>query len=399
MSKWKSNIKMRWVDLKTSLESEMSRIYLRLMERFFRLCPEVKPNFREPDDTSTIQLKYSKEEASRNEEIMQSLWEDYLSWRLGWKSSEKMDSIDDEKTRYLVYELRNCDFIYNRFYNIYVSEKDQVFSNSWCHPRWTMAHTIYRKVKMRKPVILESGVLVILGHANSETNYFHFLLEIVGAFLLAQGKGIPFKTIASYRFCKKWQREIMAAISRNWDINWIGLSATEEYRSDKIFVSSRPIGHSSFSTNMVQRYGTLFEALVPSKRDFVKYNDRIFISREDANTRKISGLESLWSQLEKNGFTRVVCSELTVADQAQVFKAAKIIVAEHGAALANLVFCSTGTKVFEIFGEYVSMMYGKLAVSAGCQYDYSIAGQMMDDAELCQLRLVFDRIVNFNESV
>ena len=169
---------MRWVDLKTSLESEMSRIYLRLMERFFRLCPEVKPNFREPDDTSTIQLKYSKEEASRNEEIMQSLWEDYLSWRLGWKSSEKMDSIDDEKTRYLVYELRNCDFIYNRFYNIYVSEKDQVFSNSWCHPRWTMAHTIYRKVKMRKPVILESGVLVILGHANSETNYFHFLLYL-----------------------------------------------------------------------------------------------------------------------------------------------------------------------------------------------------------------------------
>jgi capsular polysaccharide biosynthesis protein len=48
------------------------------------------------------------------------------------------------------------------------------------------------------------------------------------------------------------------------------------------------------------------------------------------------------------GFTSVTLEGWTVADQAELFSGADIIVGVHGAALTNLIFSRSGTSVLEI---------------------------------------------------
>jgi len=61
--------------------------------------------------------------------------------------------------------------------------------------------------------------------------------------------------------------------------------------------------------------------------------------------------------------------ELTWAQQITAFRAAKIIVAPHGAGLANLVFCQSGTKVIELLHRsYVSPLYWQLAALKDVDY-------------------------------
>ena len=78
---------------------------------------------------------------------------------------------------------------------------------------------------------------------------------------------------------------------------------------------------------------------------------RIYVSRADTRRRQIVNEDALLRVLERNGFERVVPSELSLRDQAALFQSASAIVAPHGGALASLAFCRPGTKVLELFPE------------------------------------------------
>jgi capsular polysaccharide biosynthesis protein len=78
---------------------------------------------------------------------------------------------------------------------------------------------------------------------------------------------------------------------------------------------------------------------------------RIYVSRADAGRREIVNENALLRVLERNGFERVIPSELSLRDQAALFQSASAVVAPHGGALASLAFCRPGTKVFELFPE------------------------------------------------
>jgi capsular polysaccharide biosynthesis protein len=59
--------------------------------------------------------------------------------------------------------------------------------------------------------------------------------------------------------------------------------------------------------------------------------------------------EELCDELQECGFTRVHCEDLTAREQRKLFSEAEMIIAPHGAALTNLVFCQLGTRVVELF--------------------------------------------------
>jgi capsular polysaccharide biosynthesis protein len=65
---------------------------------------------------------------------------------------------------------------------------------------------------------------------------------------------------------------------------------------------------------------------------------------------------------------------MSVAEQAKVFAEADVIVATHGAALANLCFASPGSTVIELFApDYVNVCYWALAQRVpGLRYRYLV---------------------------
>jgi capsular polysaccharide biosynthesis protein len=74
----------------------------------------------------------------------------------------------------------------------------------------------------------------------------------------------------------------------------------------------------------------------------------LFVSRRDAARRVIVNERELAEALESQGFRVIVPSELTAREQIEAFSSSRVIVAAHGAALANLVFAPEGAIVIEL---------------------------------------------------
>lgn len=75
---------------------------------------------------------------------------------------------------------------------------------------------------------------------------------------------------------------------------------------------------------------------------------RIYVSREDSNTRKILNEDALIVFLKEHNFKIIILSKLDLLSQIKIFKKAKLIVGYHGAGLANLVFSKSPARLIEI---------------------------------------------------
>ena len=75
---------------------------------------------------------------------------------------------------------------------------------------------------------------------------------------------------------------------------------------------------------------------------------RIYISREKAERRKLVNGDKVWSCLEKMGFEKIYMEDLSFSDQILLMQQASVVVAPHGAAITNVIFCQPGTHVVEI---------------------------------------------------
>ena len=104
-------------------------------------------------------------------------------------------------------------------------------------------------------------------------------------------------------------------------------------------------------------------------RDAAGVGEKIYVSRAGARRRRVVGEEALRAELEARGFVTVRLEERSWAEQIALFRAAREVVAPHGAGLANLVFCAPGTRVVELFArDYVNPCYWRWAALGGLDY-------------------------------
>lgn len=78
---------------------------------------------------------------------------------------------------------------------------------------------------------------------------------------------------------------------------------------------------------------------------------RIYISRRLAAQRKASNEAEVVAVLSKKGFEEVALEELSFSAQVELFAECEVVVAAHGAGLANVVFSPPGCVVIEITPE------------------------------------------------
>ena len=76
--------------------------------------------------------------------------------------------------------------------------------------------------------------------------------------------------------------------------------------------------------------------------------DFIYLSREDANYRKVINEEAIFTMLSYYGFKKVKASELSLIDQINYFAHAKIIVGAHSAGLINCMYSDSRLKLIEL---------------------------------------------------
>ncbi|BCH57602.1 hypothetical protein RvVAR0630_02260 [Agrobacterium vitis] len=95
-----------------------------------------------------------------------------------------------------------------------------------------------------------------------------------------------------------------------------------------------------------------FEALAQRVTIERRLSRKLYVSRLDAgDVRRVVNEEAVCAFLESRGFEIITPGELSVREQVVAFRDAEVIVAPHGAGLANLVYCRPGakTRVIELF--------------------------------------------------
>jgi capsular polysaccharide biosynthesis protein len=116
----------------------------------------------------------------------------------------------------------------------------------------------------------------------------------------------------------------------------------------------------------------LRERLLPSAGP-VERGAPIFVTRgPSANNRTVVNEAEVLDLLSSRGFIAIDPGQLSVVEQIRAFASAPVVVAPHGAALANLAFASPGSAVIELFpaGSLLPDFWRMACGVPGLQYRY-----------------------------
>ncbi len=221
---------------------------------------------------------------------------------------------------------------------------------------WRNCPSFYRSAHKINPQnsILISGKVAVITQVAYE-NYFHWMTEILCRLALLEKEGIeydyiyvPQKSKFMKETLKMWgipEEKIIAPVSENFAI-----------KADEIILPSLVSNSNHGWTHFVNyvrpellQYVKNKLFLIAQKQQLANMPKKIFISRKDAPFRKILNEDEVFAQFEPYGFVRYELSKLPVVQQIMLFHQAEIIVSPQGTGLANSIFCTTYTKIIELF--------------------------------------------------
>jgi len=205
------------------------------------------------------------------------------------------------------------------------------------------------------------------------TGYAHFLLEEVPRLLLTLKQYPKLDIIISdktYNFCK----DIFAFLKEKNVLKHDPILILSENLLIQDFVFTQAEESSGFwhkSDVLLLRKTFLM------KSEFSKKN-KIYISRR-YSSRSFANESRLEIELYKRGFKIVFLEQLKFRDQIVLFQNASVVIAPHGAGLANLVWCPSKTIIIEIFTSNVfNDCFTRLSSILGCDH-YPIGWQNQQD--------------------
>lgn len=238
---------------------------------------------------------------------------------------------------------------------------------------WEFSHELMRKAqqhsifsqKQLPNVTYIPQTLASLNYAGSNSYYF-WMFEVLARFELLRINGIKIdRYLLNPKLCG-FQRETLPILGIPEEKQIICKPDTH-IQAEKLVLTPLVADTGlvpKWICEFLKREFLINRGIKPS-REF----ERIYISRANAYHRKVVNEEEVMGFLGKYGFVRLHFEAKSVADQAKIFSSAKVVIAPHGAALANLVFSAPGTKVIELFApSWVRHTYW--IISQHCGIDY-----------------------------
>ncbi|MFM1655468.1 glycosyltransferase 61 family protein [Brevibacillus sp. B_LB10_24] len=206
------------------------------------------------------------------------------------------------------------------------------------------------------PIVKTSETLAVLTSVAS-FNYYHWMFDVLSRLDLLRRSGIA---IDRYVFNRQggfpFQHETLVKMMGIPAEKIIECDRHTHIEAQRLVVSSIP-----GCTGQVPRWVCDF------LRQEMRFNhgiepvagyERIYISRANTSYRRVTNEREVVRFLEAYGFQSVTPEFYSVWEQVQLFASAQIVVAPHGAALTNLIFCNPGTKIVEMFApNYVHPVY------------------------------------------
>lgn len=215
------------------------------------------------------------------------------------------------------------------------------------------------------------GRNVLLASTGGET-YYHFLLEVLPRLDLIDRAGIrlsPQDRWIVNDLRPAFVRELLARTGIPLD-RCVETHRCRHLHCEELLVPSLPgqIGSPH------RAIGDFYERLFPGDPRAGKgKGPGLFLERGGAAQRKLRLADAVSQILVSCGIEKVDLGRMSVALQAEKVRRASFVIAPHGAALANLVFCQAATPVLELFAPgYINQCYRMLAAMRKLPYAYLV---------------------------
>jgi capsular polysaccharide biosynthesis protein len=207
--------------------------------------------------------------------------------------------------------------------------------------------------------------------------YFHWLTEALPRIAVLRRLGLGDAGLVLSRRLTPVQRE---SLDRLGIERW---TRYEDGLTPDVVVWPRPAAHTGHPARW---------ACVWLRAEFLglqapEADRRLYVSRRDAQSRRVVNEEEVTGLLSRHGFDVVQPERLSLSEQAALFARAAVVVGPHGAGHANILFARSATLVEFFEPSYVNGCFYSLCQALGHPYWY-----LMGEPAGADIRLPVDRL-------
>ena len=246
-----------------------------------------------------------------------------------------------------------------------------------CPPK---RHWTFRKLRLPTPTPL-CGRSLILASTGGDS-YFHWMTDILPRVRLARQAGYEMDSFEHFIINKveaNYQKETLSYLEIPSNKLREITAKPNGYFCEEAVLPSLPSFPGAVPPETIQ----YVRSIVPETT--VQKGVKLYIERGKSKRRRIPEEGRIIDWLKMQSFKIIDCGEMSVKDQAAAFAQAEMIVAPHGGALTNLLFCRPGTKVIELLSsEYPNPCYRDLCGVAELPY-VGIIGNSQETETTCDL--------------
>lgn len=231
-------------------------------------------------------------------------------------------------------------------------------------------HPIFSRLRLPKPREL-AGSTGIAVTPEAPGNYYHWLIDLLPRVGLLKSCGHSVDRVLVNG--TKAHYEEMSLRALNFPVEKLYVTARDRFLIENAFVPS--MDHFS-------------KAIAPWKIDMLRklrtsrvgsFAKRIYVSRRRAAVRRVINEDEFANILRSANFELLELESMTWDEQVAIFAQAEVVIAPHGAALANIAFCEPGSLIAEIgTREGYKDFYLYLANSAQLRYRFIEARPRVD---------------------
>uniref|UniRef100_B8HQ85 Capsular polysaccharide biosynthesis protein-like protein n=1 Tax=Cyanothece sp. (strain PCC 7425 / ATCC 29141) TaxID=395961 RepID=B8HQ85_CYAP4 len=212
------------------------------------------------------------------------------------------------------------------------------------------SHFIFRQARLGPLTDLRQIVAVLA--ALGQGSYFHWMFEVLPRIELLRQSAFGLDGIDQFVFGEinqNFQQETLNHLGIPTEkIIQITPTSPQHFRAAQLVVPSL-WGYQGSLPKWICEFLRREFLPIPPEEQLPSACPYLYISRASASHRRILNEAEVMQFLAPLGFQSIDLEQLSVLERAQLFAGAKVIIAPHGGALTNLVFCSAGTTVIQFF--------------------------------------------------
>ncbi|MDB2474321.1 glycosyltransferase family 61 protein [bacterium] len=302
--------------------------------------------------------------------------------------NQKISIINKDKKIYKIYSIFNCRIFTDTIHDTAFLYDNKIIKGVSFQLRKNINSNIKNNIVFIRgtPKILkkiQSPLLCILTGGAGNNNYWHWMYDALPRIGLVENK---------YKL-KNFSKILVPDKSYKFQIETLKLlgivnkSISSKYNkhiySKHIIATNHPWQHSNSAHKDIGNVPKWISLWL--KKKFLKFKSdkkfykKIYIDRSDSkfsrlNQRQIVNEDEIKKILIKKKFKIVTLSKFSFIDQIAIFNSAKIIIGNHGAGFANLVFCKKNAKIIEFIDKNTSKPIKKISKDLNLKY-FSLLGK------------------------